>query len=75
MVCFESMSALKDRIIENLDDLPEPTLKLVMDYLRFLKWQGAGEEPSLLSVAGALSGTPLSAEEIERELYGPAETR
>jgi hypothetical protein len=58
-----------------LDDLPEPALNLVMDYLRFLKWHGADDEPSLLSVAGALSGTPLSAEEIESELYGATESR
>jgi len=69
------MSALKERIIEKLDDLPEPALKLVMNYLRFLKWHGAEDEPSLLSVAGALSGTPLSAEEIESELYGATESR
>ena len=69
------MNALKDTIIEKLDGLPEPTLRQVMDYLTFLTWRGTGEEPSLLSVAGGLSGAPMSAEEIERELYGQRETR
>ena len=75
MVWYERMNALKETIIEKLDSLPEPTLRQVMDYLTFLTWRGAGEEPSLLSVGGGLSGPPLSAAEIERELYGQRETR
>jgi hypothetical protein len=69
------MNALKETIIEKLDSLPEPTLRQVMDYLTFLTWRGAGEESSLLSVAGGLSGTPMSATEIEQELYGQRDTR
>lgn len=69
------MSALKETIIEKLDSLPEPTLRQVMDYLTLLAQQGSGKEPSLFSVAGGLSGSPMSAEEIERELYGQRETR
>lgn len=64
------MSALKETIIEKLDGLPEPTLRQVMDYLTVLARQGKGNEPSLLTVAGGLSGKPMSSEEIERELYG-----
>ena len=63
------MSALKETIIEKLDRLPEPALRQVMDYLTFLTRHGNGEEPSLLSVAGGLSGEPISGVEIERELY------
>jgi hypothetical protein len=69
------MNALKETIIEKLDSLPEPTLRQVMEYLTFLTWRGAGEEPSLLSVAGGLSGTPISSAEIEQELYGKPQTR
>jgi hypothetical protein len=69
------MNALKETIIEKLDSLPEPKLRQVMDYLTFLTWRGNGEESSLLSVAGGLSGTPMSAAEVERELYGQRETR
>ena len=74
VVWYEYMNALKETIIEKLDSLPDPALRLVMDYLTFLTWRGAGEESSLLSVAGQLSGTPMSAAEIERELYGQRET-
>jgi hypothetical protein len=69
------MSALKETIIEKLEGLPEPVLRQVMDYLARLAGPGDGKEPSLLSVAGALSGTPLSAEESERELYGPRKSQ
>lgn len=69
------MSALKETIIEKLDGLPEPALRQVMDYLTFLTRQDNGRETSLLSVAGGLSGTPMSSEEIDRELYGLRETR
>jgi hypothetical protein len=71
------MNALKETIIEKLDSLPEPALRRVMDYLTLLTREGNGNggEPSLLAVAGGLSGTPMSAEEIERELYGQRETR
>ncbi len=71
------MNALKETIIEKLDGLPEPALRQVMDYLTLLTRQGNGNgnEPSLLSVAGGLSGAPMSSAEIERELYGQRETR
>ena len=75
VVWYEHMNALKETIIEKLDSLPDPTLRQVMDYLTFLTWRGAGEEPSLLSVAGGLSGAPMSGAEIDRELYGQRETR
>ncbi len=75
VVWYKHMNALKETIIEKLDSLPDPTLRQVMDYLTFLTWRGAGEEPSLLSVAGGLSGTPMSGAEIDRELYGQRETR
>ena len=71
----ECVSALKETIIEKLDSLPEPTLRQVMNYLTLLTRQGNGQEPSLLSVAGGLSGTPLSAVEIEKELYVQREGR
>jgi len=66
---------LIETIIEKLDSLPDPALRQVMDYLTFLTWRGVGEEPSLLSVAGGLSGAPMAAEEIERELYGQREAQ
>jgi hypothetical protein len=68
------MSALKETIIEKLDGLPEPRLRQVMDYVTLLAQQGNGNEPSLLTVAGGLSGTPMSSKEIEQELYGQRKT-
>jgi hypothetical protein len=65
------METLKESLIEKLDKLPEPALREVMEFVSFLAWRGVGEDSSLLHVAGALSGTPVSAEQIEQELYEP----
>ena len=69
------MASLTERIVEKLQQLPEPRLREVLDFVEFLGWrvtEGEGGEP-LLSVAGSLSGKELSADEIERELYGDGE--
>lgn len=65
------MGTLREAIVDRLDQLPEPRLREVLDFVEFLVWRGAaaGEEP-LLDVAGTLPGEPLSGGEIERELYG-----
>ena len=63
------MSALKESIIEKLDSLPEPALRQVLDFMSFLTWKGVGKDTSLLAVTGQLSGEPLSAPQIEEELY------
>ena len=64
------MASVRDRIVERLDDLPEPNLREVLSFVEFLTWRAAGQDEPLLSVAGILSGKTLSAEEIEHELYG-----
>jgi hypothetical protein len=69
------MNALKERIIEKLDGLPDQMLKQVLHYLAFLEWKRRDKRSSLLSVAGGLSGAPRSVQEIEKELYGPVESR
>jgi hypothetical protein len=66
------MVALKDRIAQELEFLPEPKLREVLDFVEFLTWRTAPDEEPLLAVAGILSGDPLSADAIERELYGDA---
>ena len=68
------MVALKDRIAEKLELLPEPELREVLDFVEFLTSRTTVDEEPLLAVAGILSGEPLSAEEIEQELYGDAAT-
>jgi hypothetical protein len=67
------MLALRERIVEKLEYLPEPNLRQVLDFVEFLTWKATDQEDPLLSVAGVLSGKPLSASEIEEALYGEVE--
>jgi hypothetical protein len=66
----EPMVALRERIVEKLEYLPESNLRQVLSFVEFLTWRATEQEEPLLSVAGVLSGKMLSAEEIEEELYG-----
>ena len=63
------MVPLREQIVERLDRLRDSELREVLSYVEFLTWRAPEEEP-LLSVMGILDGSPLSAEEIEQELYG-----
>ncbi|MBW4522195.1 MAG: DUF2281 domain-containing protein [Scytolyngbya sp. HA4215-MV1] len=60
-------------IIEKILKLPPDKVTQVEDFIDFLLTRNHAksqpEEP-LLSVAGILSGDPLTAEAIEAELYG-----
>jgi hypothetical protein len=64
------MSALKESIVEKLDALPEPALRQVLDFVSCLVLRDGPEEASVLTVAGQLSGDPMSAAQIEAALYG-----
>jgi len=64
------MSALKERIVQRLDTLPEPALRQVLDFVSCLVGNGSAEEASVLAVAGQLPGEPMSAGQIEEALYG-----
>jgi hypothetical protein len=66
----EPMVALRERIIEKLEYLPESNLRQVLSFVEFLTWRAMEQDEPLLSVAGVLSGKMLSAKEIEEELYG-----
>jgi hypothetical protein len=66
----EPMVALRERIVEKLEYLPESNLRQVLSFVEFLMWRATDQDEPLLSVAGVLSGKMLSAEEIEEELYG-----
>lgn len=61
---------LGQKLLERVADLPEARLREVLDFIDFLRTREKGEQDSILEVAGCLSGSPLSAEEIEEELYG-----
>jgi hypothetical protein len=69
------METLIEEILTKLNDLPEQRLREVLRFVDHIKQSspnsektGLFEEP-LLSIAGMLSGEPLSAQAIEAELY------
>ena len=64
------MIPLKERIVEKLDRLPDSDLRDVLSFVEFVTWRTTTTDEPLLSVAGILSSSMLSAEQIERELYG-----
>jgi len=66
----EDTEVLRQRLLERGTDLPGVRLQEVLDFVDFLRAREAGDHDSILKVAGCLSGSPLSAEEIEEELYG-----
>ena len=65
--------SLKEDILGKLDQLPDSALREVLDFVEFISKKVTTKEDPLLAVAGTLSGNPLSAEEIERQLYGDGE--
>jgi len=74
------MVALRDIIVQKLQDLPEPELREVLDFVESLaskekdqRQHEAEFDPKddpILALAGTLSFPPLSNDEIDRELYG-----
>jgi len=61
---------LKQKLLEKITELPEARLQEVLDFVDFLKSRKQRVEDPILHVSGCLSGRPLSAREIEEELYG-----
>lgn len=66
----EDTEVLRQKLLEKVTDLPEARLQEVLDFVDFLRTREKGDGDSILEVAGCLSGNPLSAAEIEEELYG-----
>jgi len=62
--------SVKGLIVEKLERLPGPVLQEVLDFIEFLSQRKAPPEDPILAVAGMLAGSPVSPDEIERELYG-----
>lgn len=62
--------ALRQKLLEKVSYIPEERLREVLDFIDFLSTREARVEDPILEVAGCLSGSPLSAEDIEQELYG-----
>ncbi|MCD6468887.1 MAG: DUF2281 domain-containing protein [Thermoplasmata archaeon] len=61
---------LRQKLLEKVADLPEVRLQEILDFVDFLRARERENEDSILKVAGCLTGSPLSAEQIEEELYG-----
>ena len=57
-------------VVEKISHFSESRLQEVLHFVDFLATRERKEEDPILKVAGCLSGSPLSAEEIEEELYG-----
>ena len=58
------------KVMSNLGGLPAFRIEELLDYIEFLKNREEKTEDPILNVAGILSGEPLSAKEIDEELYG-----
>ena len=67
---MEQISDIKEELLKKIADLPESQLQEVLDFVAFLVSRQPKIEDPILNVAGCLSGSPLSAKEIEEELYG-----
>lgn len=73
---METPQVLKQKVLVGLERLPGPKLLEVLDFVDFLEARSRGAvqksdaEDPILRVAGCLSGNPLSADQIEKELYG-----
>lgn len=66
----QTQMTFKEKILEKIVELPEHRLKEVLDFVEFLRSKRENSEDPILRVAGCLSGSALSAEEIEENLYG-----
>ena len=66
---------LKAKVISNLGGLPTFRIEELLDYIEFLKNRDEKTEDPILKVAGILSGEPISAQEIDEELYGKEDQR
>ncbi len=64
------IEVLKKQLLEKVTDLPEARLQEVLDFVDFLRLREQSSGDAILQVAGCLSGPPLSAVDIEDELYG-----
>ena len=73
---MNASQVLTQKVVAGLGRLPGPEILKVLDFVDFLEArsrsavQKSDAEDPILRVAGCLSGIPLSAEQIEKELYG-----
>ncbi len=67
---MDTAETLTQKLLEKLSGLGEPRLREVLDFVDSLRLREASDGDPILEVAGCLSGRSMSAEEIERALYG-----
>lgn len=68
-------ATFKEKILKKIVDLPDDKLKEILDFIDFLRSKKEEDEDPILRVAGCLSGSALSAKEVEEELYGSAQNK
>ena len=61
---------LRQQLLEKVTDLSEARLQEVLDFIDVLRLREQKSEDPILRVVGSLSGSPLSGESIDEELYG-----
>ncbi|MCC6446934.1 MAG: DUF2281 domain-containing protein [Armatimonadetes bacterium] len=64
------MNSLKEKVIQKIEQRPEPQLHEVLHFVELLSSNPADQEEPLLAIAGILSGESLPSDDIDRELYG-----
>jgi len=57
------------KVMSSVGGLPAFRIEELLDYIEFLKNREEKAEDPVLKVAGILSGDPISAKEIDEELY------
>ena len=67
---MDTKETLTRQLLQKLAVFGEGRLREVIEFVDFLAIKEASAEDPVLQVAGCLSGAPLSASEIEAELYG-----
>ena len=65
---MEHTETLTEELLEKISDLSKSRLQEVLHFVDFLTTREREAEDPILKVAGCLSVTPVSAEEIEEEL-------
>ncbi len=66
---------LRRKLNEKIAELPDSRLQEILEFVDCITRQEHNGEDPILKVAGCLSGSAISAEEIEEELYGEGASR
>ena len=65
-----NLDALRQERLSKIIELPESKIKALLGMIDYFYVRKNSDEDPILNVAGCLSGSPISAEGIEEELYG-----